>query len=358
MIDQLALDVPGIVFDGSLLLAVPLAFLAGLVSFLSPCVLPLAPGYLAYVAGLTGADLAEESADSATDPALVDLTGQESLVSSEARDQTVITRRGLAANTSKPTGASASNSTENLMSSPDRPGNSLDSGSKPNEIPIGNSGARPTDTTRLIPNEDRGPGSSDGRGRVLTGSILFVLGFSAVFVSYGVVFGGLGSWLLMHQRQISVVMGIMVIIMGLGYLGLPGLSNRMWWNTDRRSHARPSRGLWGAPLLGVLFGLGWTPCIGPTLAAVQTLAFTEASATRGAVLSLAYCLGLGLPFIGLALGLRAVAGATAWTRRHYLAIARFGGVMLIAIGILLVTGWWNDIVAWLQGLLPGFTAVV
>jgi cytochrome c-type biogenesis protein len=353
--DLIALDVSGIVVDGSLLLAVPLALLAGLVSFLSPCVLPLAPGYLAYVAGLTGSDLADE--------AEVNL--------SEQQNQSLVVRAGSSSGSS---GAPVEvdspvafpddlspGSSDTAIESSNATSSSRTEAAGANPWPGADSVAElPHPSSRLSDNgsADGAPVTGVGRGRVLAGASLFVLGFSVVFVSYGAAFGGLGAWLLGHSRQVSVVMGIVVVILGLGYLGLPALSNRMWWNADRRSHTRPSRGLWGAPLLGVLFGLGWTPCIGPTLAAVQTLAFTEASAIRGAVLSLAYCFGLGLPFIGMAVGLRAVAGATDWTKKHYLTISRFGGVMLISIGMLLVTGWWNDIVAWVQGIVPGFTAVI
>lgn len=275
----------GVVVDGSLLLAVPIAALAGLVSFLSPCVLPLAPGYLAYVAGMTGSDLAQR------------------------------TRRPVPV----PAGG---------MAAPDP-------------------GPDPADTA-----------VSPRRARVVWGAVLFVLGFTAVFVSYGLLFGGIGGFLLEHQRVISVVLGALVVVLGLGFLGFPLLSNTMWWNRQRRLSATAPTGLWGAPLLGVVFGLGWTPCIGPTLAAVQTLAFTEASAVRGAVLSAAYCVGLGLPFILIAWGLRWSAGALDWTRRHSRGITTAGGVMLVVVGVALITGWWNDVVAWLQTLLPGFTVIV
>lgn len=268
-----------VVLDGSLLLAVPIAVLAGLLSFLSPCVLPLAPGYLAYVAGMTGSDLRV-----------------------------------------------------------------------PQRVPVAAGGG-------AVPVAQETP-AEPARSRVVLGAVLFVLGFTAVFVSYGVLFGGVGGFLLEHQRAISFVLGAVVVVLGLGFLGMPALSNTMWWNRERRLHGRPPTGLWGAPLLGVVFGLGWTPCIGPTLAAVQTLAFTEASAVRGAVLSAAYCVGLGLPFVLIAWGLRWSAGALTWTREHSRAITIAGGVMLILVGVLLMTGWWNDIVAWLQSLLPGFTVPV
>ena len=241
------------VLTGSLLIAIPLALLAGLISFASPCVLPLAPGYLSYVTGLTGSEIA----------------------------------------------------------------------------------------------------SGERRPRVLLGSALFVLGFSLLFISYGAAFGGLGKALLAYQDVITRVLGGLVIVMGVAFLGLVPWLQREW-----RSHRVSSFGLWTAPLLGVLFGLGWTPCIGPTLAAVQTLAFTEASAARGALLSFAYCVGLGLPFILLGAMFTYMTGFTAWVQRHYAVIMRTGGALLIVIGILLVTGLWNDLTIWLRTLLPGFETVL
>lgn len=245
------------VASGSLILAMLLAFAAGIVSFASPCVLPLAPGYLSYVTGLTGAEIAGEERGGTTTVAV--------------------------------------------------------------------------------------------KSRVLLGSVLFVLGFSVVFVSYGLLFGGLGSLLLEYQAVISRVLGVIVIVMGLSFMGvLPGMQ-REW-----RMHRMPSYSVWGAPVLGILFGLGWTPCIGPALTAVQSLAFTEASAARGALLSMVYCLGLGLPFILLGLLFRQAAGTLAWVRRHYVLIMRIGGGLLVAIGILLVTGVWDSITIWMRTLVPGF----
>jgi cytochrome c-type biogenesis protein len=253
------------VASGSLLIAMVLAFAAGIVSFASPCVLPLAPGYLSYVTGLTGAEIAGE---------------------------------------------------ERVSSS--------------------GSGA-PTRSVVAV------------KSRVFLGSVLFVLGFSVVFVSYGLLFGGLGSVLLEYQSVISRVLGVLVILMGLSFMGvLPGMQ-REW-----RMHRMPSYSVWGAPVLGVLFGLGWTPCIGPALTAVQSLAFTEASAARGALLSFVYCLGLGLPFILLGLLFRQAAGTLAWVRRHYGLIMRIGGGLLVAIGILLVSGIWDSITIWMRTLVPGF----
>ncbi len=249
------------VASGSLLLAVLFAFAAGVVSFASPCVLPLAPGYLSYVTGLTGAEIA---------------------------------------------------------------------------------GDERTGTTTVAV-----------KSRVLLGSVLFVMGFSVVFVSYGLLFGGLGSLLLEYQAVISRILGVLVIVMGLSFMGvLPGMQ-REW-----RMHRMPTYSVWGAPVLGLLFGLGWTPCIGPALTAVQSLAFTEASAARGALLSFIYCLGLGIPFILLGLLFRQAAGTLAWVRRHYTVIMRIGGGLLVAIGVLLVTGVWDSITIWMRTLVPGFETFI
>jgi cytochrome c-type biogenesis protein len=238
------------VTSGSLAVALAIAFAAGMVAFLSPCVLPLAPGYVSYVTGLTGAELAD---------------------------------------------------------------------------PAGR------------------------RGRVLVGSLLFVLGFSIVFVSYGLAFGSVGSLLLQYQEPINRVLGVVVIMMGLVFLGvIPGMQ-REW-----RLHRAPTWGVAGAPLLGIIFGLGWSPCIGPTLTAVQSLAFTEASAARGAAQSMAYCLGLGLPFVALAVAFSRTAGALGWVKRNYEWVMRIGGAMLIIVGLLLVTGAWTSFTIWLRVTLPGF----
>ncbi len=254
------MNVTDTVVQGSLVLASLLAFAAGLVSFLSPCVLPLVPGYLSYVTGLSGAELAGET------PAA------------------------------------------------------------PKAAPAG--GVIAEERTR----------TASPRTRVLLGSVLFVLGFTAVFVAYGALFGALGEALFRYQEPITRVLGVVVILLGLAFLGLiPGMQ-REW-----RLHTLPQVGVWGAPVLGVLFGLGWTPCIGPTLGAVQTLAFAEASAARGALLSAVYCLGLGLPFIVVGLLYRRALGASGWVRRHTDVVMKVGGAMLVVIGLLLVTGLWDDL---------------
>lgn len=255
----------GIVTDGSLLLAAAVAALVGLISFASPCVLPLVPGYLAYVAGLTGAE-----AGSTPAPAAADDRGR--------------------------TGGTAS----------------------------------------LI----------GERRRVAAGALLFVLGFTAVFVSFGALFGGLGRLLLEWAPLLTRLMGVVTILMGLAFLG--GLH---WLQRERRITRRPPAGLAGAPVLGVVFGLGWTPCLGPTLSAVNTLAYTEASAGRGAALGLAYCLGLGIPFLLVALGLRRALAFSAFARRHAPTVMRVGGILLIVLGVLLVTGAWDHVMIWLRSWL-------
>ncbi|MGW0476310.1 cytochrome c biogenesis CcdA family protein [Streptomyces coeruleorubidus] len=245
----IAAGVEATVLSGSLLLAVPIAALAGAVSFFSPCVLPLVPGYLSYVTGVSGADLAE---------------------------------------------------------------------------------AR--------------------RGRVLAGTLLFLAGFTAVFVSFGAAFGYAGNTLLEYQEPLIRILGALTILMGLSFMGvLPGM-NREW-----RLHRRPTIGLAGAPMLGVLFGVGWTPCIGPTLAAVQALAFSEASAGRGAVLTVAYCAGLGLPFLVAGLAFRKALGVFAWVKAHYQWVMRIGGGMMIATGLLMVTGVWSHLISQMQSWSAGFT---
>jgi cytochrome c-type biogenesis protein len=170
--------------------------------------------------------------------------------------------------------------------------------------------------------------------------VLFVLGFSAVFVSFGVMFGAIGRLLLTHQDVITTVLGGVTILLGLTFMGVVPLLQR-----DVRVHRVPAVGIAAAPLLGILFGLGWTPCIGPTLSAVLTLAASQGSAGRGALLTFAYSLGLGLPFIVAALAFRRMLGAVAFVRSHQVWVTRIGGSMLVLVGILLVTGAWGTFVA-------------
>jgi cytochrome c-type biogenesis protein len=271
-----------VVTDGSLLLAMAVAALAGLISFASPCCLPLIPGYVSYVAGLTGS-------------------------------------QATAGRVRVPTGA------------PGTPAPGC---------------ATENDTEAVADSSPPAAAAAAGRGRVLAGSLLFIAGFSAVFISFGALFGGLGRLLLEWSPVLTRVAGVVVIAMGLSFLGvLP------WLMRERRIHRRPPAGLAGAPLLGVVFGLGWTPCLGPTLAAVNTLAYTQASAGRGAILAAAYCLGLGVPFVLVALGARRALTFSALARRHAPTVMRVGGTLLILLGILLVTGWWEALMIWLRAWL-------
>jgi cytochrome c-type biogenesis protein len=232
----LASGLTSTVTDGPLAAGVAVAALVGVVGFLSPCVLPLVPGYLSYVAGLTGA-------------------------SGERR-----------------------------------------------------------------------------QGRMVGGALLFVLGFTVVFVTTGALFGTLGSSITAHQRLLEIILGAVTIVMGLAFLGwIPFLQR------EARIRQLPQVGLIGAPLLGLVFGLAWTPCLTPTVGAVYSLAATEQSAGRGAVLSAAYCLGLGIPFVLVALGFGWVSGALGFVRRHRRAVSQIGGILLVVIGAMLVTGAWDHL---------------
>jgi cytochrome c-type biogenesis protein len=189
------------------------------------------------------------------------------------------------------------------------------------------------------------------RGRMIGGAALFVLGFSAVFVSGGALFGSFGWTLQAHKDVLSKALGVLMILMGVFFMGL------MPWFTQRefRFHKRPTTGLVGAPILGALFGIGWTPCIGPTLAAVNSLAIQQSSAGRGALLMVAYCLGLGVPFVLAAVAFRKALGAFGWVKRHYVWVMRIGGTMMIVTGVLLLTGAWDRLVQEMQTWSNGFT---
>jgi cytochrome c-type biogenesis protein len=244
-------SVTELAISGPLLLAAGVALLAGAISFASPCVVPLVPGYLAYLAALVGADAPAVSAD-------------------EERKQ--------------------------------------------------------------------------GRWAVVGAALLFVLGFTVVFVATFGTLVWLTATLTLNQDLLQRLGGVLTIAMALVFLGwIPGLQREV------RSHHVPRGGVWGAPLLGAIFGLGWTPCIGPTLSAVTTLASaTGGAAARGYLLIAVYCLGLGLPFLLIALGARWAVRATDWVRRHGRQVQLFGGVLLLIVGLLLVTGVWGDLMGWIR----------
>jgi cytochrome c-type biogenesis protein len=221
------------VTDGPLLVAAAVSALVGIVGFLSPCVLPLVPGYLSYVAGLSGDD------------------------------------------------------------------------------------GRPS------------------QRRMVAGALLFVLGFTAIFVAQGVAFGTLGGTIRAHRRGIEIALGIVTVVMGIVFLG--GIS---FLQREFRIHRLPRAGLLGAPLLGAAFGLAWAPCLTPTFSAVYSMAITQGTAGRGAFLTVFYCLGLGIPFVLVALGFGWVTRMLGFLRRHVRIVSAVGGTLLIVIGLLLVTGEW------------------
>jgi len=249
----------GIAQSGPLLLAMAVAAIAGLVSFLSPCILPLVPGYLSYVTGLAGADL---------DAAL-----------------------------HRPTAAA--------------------------------------------------------RGRLALGVAGFIAGFTVVFTLMGIFTSTVGVALLGNERVIQLVAGLLIIGLGLAFAGLvPGLQRE--WRIDRL----PAAGLASAPILGAVFAISWVPCIGPTLGAVLTLAATEGSAARAATLTVAYCLGLGLPFLAFALGFRRLIGLRQAIRRHNAWITRAGGLMLVLVGLALATGVWDRLLTWFKVAIGPVTVIL
>lgn len=237
----------------SLLLALPVAVLAGVVSFASPCILPLLPGYLSYASGLGAAQISQGTGN----------------------------RRAL-----------------------------------------------------------------------VTGTIGFVLGFAAVFVLTGALFGGLGSFFIEHQKVITVIAGIIIIALGAAFVGLLPMPPQM------RISTVPRVGVLASPLLGLAFGLGWTPCIGPTLSVVLTLALTEGSATKGAILAFFYALGLGLPFLMFAAAFTRFSPQLGWLMRHQRGMQIAGGMMLLVVGLSMVTGVWDLVMAQLRNWVSSFGTIL
>jgi cytochrome c-type biogenesis protein len=273
------MSVTQLVTSGPLILALPVAAAAGAVTFLSPCCLPLVPGYLSYVTGMAGAG----GSAAAPVPA------------------------------SAPSAATAGDGSGVAVAAP----------------PLAATAA-----------------AAPRGGRVVAGTALFVLGFSVVFVAYGAALGGLGHLLTGHARLLTQILGGLTIVLGLLFAG--ALDRFSFAGRIVRPSARPKAGLAGAPLLGVMFGLGWTPCIGPTLTAVLALSASSGTVVRGAVLAFVYALGLGVPFLLVSLGFQAAMRAFAFFRRHARLVTRIGGAMLICVGLLEVTGAWSTFMAWLQ----------
>jgi len=250
------MDLAGWVSDalgGSMALAIPVALLAGIVSFFSPCVVPLLPGYLSYMTGVGAADLA----------------------------------------------------------------------------------------------------AGHRRGRMLLGTALFVLGLAVVFVATGFAVGTVGGLLLAYQTVITRVLGVVIIVLGLAFSGVISLGN-----AELRIQRLPAAGLAAAPVLGVVFALGWTPCIGPALAVVYNLGLNEGTALRGAVLGFAYALGLGIPFVIAGLAFGVMTRTVGFLRRHQVAVMRIGGLMMVAVGVLLVTGLWDQLMARLTVWVGTFETVI
>lgn len=235
-----------IILNGSLLAAMPIALLAGLVTFLSPCVLPLVPGYLGYVSG-----------------------------------------------------------------------------------------------------------AAQSKGRLVLGAILFVLGFTLVFVTLGVLAGSAGLMFIANNFWVQAVLGALVILLGLAMIG-----QFKFLQQTVKVPFSPKVGLAGAPLLGMVFAFGWTPCIGPTLAAVLTLASTTGDPVRGGILATVYSLGIGIPFVLIALGMRWAVASVAFVKKHIRAFNIFGGSLLIVIGVLLMTGLWGQFLTWIQGVTSGFQLIL
>ncbi len=196
-----------------------------------------------------------------------------------------------------------------------------------------------------------------GRGRAFVGSIAFIIGFALIFVSFGALFGDLGRELANHERVLEEVFGAVTIVLGLFFAGWWPSS---WLQREHRVHHMPRVSVLGAAVLGFTFGLGWTPCIGPTLGAILGLAASSSGATalRGSILSFFYCLGLGIPFVVAALATEWMATASTWLRRHAKVIGIVGGVLLIAIGVSEVSGWWHTFVLWLQVHFPANDALL
>jgi len=275
------MSVGSLVSSGPLLLAIPVAAAAGAITFLSPCVLPLVPGCLSYITGMSGAAATTDRAGE-PDPPQPDGSG-----------------------------AAAGGAATAVAVVPSR---------------------------RTLP--------APRRGRALAGAALFVLGFSALFATYGAAIGGLGAAVYSHARGLSQILGVVLILLGLLFAG--AFERFTFTGRIIKPSLRPRAGLATAPVLGVLFGLGWSPCIGPTLSAVLALGLTTGTAARGAFLAFVYALGVGVPFLLVAFAVDRGMRVLSFARRHARLITRIGGVLLIAVGVLEVTGAWSGAMLWLK----------
>jgi cytochrome c-type biogenesis protein len=290
------MSIGSLVSSGPLLLAIPVAAAAGAVTFLSPCVLPLVPGYLSYITGMSGASVSSGAA-AADGPA-------------------------------DPPGSAGS-------PGPAGPGAATAAASR-----------GPTATALAAPAPASRPLPDPSRRTAVTGAALFVLGFSALFAVYGAAIGWLGAAMHDHERGLSQILGVVLILLGLLFAGV--FDRFSFSGRIVKPSLRPKAGLASAPLLGVLFGLGWTPCIGPTLGAVLTLGLTTGTAARGALLAFVYGLGVGIPFLIVAFAVERGMIMFGFARRHARQVTRIGGLLLIAVGALEVTGVWSSVLIWLQ----------
>jgi cytochrome c-type biogenesis protein len=280
------MSVENLVSTGPLLLAMPVAAAAGALTFLSPCCLPLVPGYLSYITGMSGAGASRTEAASAA-------------------------------------GSGAASQTAAVAAA---------------------SGAGGSVTTATV--EAPRAARTAVAGRAVAGTALFVLGFSAVFAVYGLAVGGVGQLLRTHNTGLTQVLGGITILLGLMFAG--AFDRFSFAGRIFRPSVRPRAGLAGAPLLGVMFGFGWTPCIGPTLTAVLALSASSGTAARGAFLAFIYGLGLGIPFLIVAAAFQRAVNVLGFFRRNARLVSRIGGAMLVIVGILEVSGAWTSAINWLH----------